>query len=177
MSDITAARTANDVTLLIKNAGSMTFDGALDTAEASLAQDMAVNNYGLRDMTRIFTQITEANGGGTVVYTLTLLSFVSASGFAGYNASKSTAWSMIISLLAYLRPKGFQVINVFRAGIDTDILADFDVPKDSPEAVVRDALPAVISDQEDVYPASASDVLETWRGNQKSVAAAFAEMM
>ena len=172
-----AARTANDVTLLINNAGSLTFGGALDVTDAGLAQDMAVNNDGLRDMTRAFTPVIEANGGGAVVNMLTLLSFVSAPGFAGYNASKAAAWSMAMSLRAYLRPKGIEVINAFPAGIDTDMLAGVDAPKDSPEAVVRDVLAAVVADQEDVYPASASDVFDSWRADQKSVEAAFAEMM
>ena len=172
-----AARTANDVMLLINNAGSLTFGGALDVSDAGLAQDMAVNNDGLRDMTRTFTPVIEANGGGAVVNMLTLLSFVSAPGFAGYNASKAAAWSMAMSLRAYLHPKGIQVINAFPAGIDTDMLAGVDAPKDSPEAVVRDVLAAVVADQEDVYPASASDVFDAWRADQKSVEAAFAEMM
>ncbi|WP_090206694.1 SDR family NAD(P)-dependent oxidoreductase [Yoonia litorea] len=85
------ASKAEDVTLLINNAGSLTFGGALDVTEAKLAKDMAVNNDGLRDMTRAFTPIIEANGGGAVVNMLTLLSFVSAPGFAGYNASKAAA--------------------------------------------------------------------------------------
>lgn len=172
-----AAHKANDVTLLINNAGSLTFGGALDVTDAGLAQDMAVNNDGLRDMTRAFTPIIEANGGGAVVNMLTLLSFVSAPGFAGYNASKAAAWSMAMSLRAYLRPKGIQVINAFPAGIDTNMLAGVDAPKDSPESVVRDVLTAVLAGQEDVYPASASDVFNAWRADQKSVEAAFAEMM
>ncbi len=172
-----AVRMANDVTLLINNAGSLTFGGALDVSDEGLARDMAVNNDGLRDMTRTFTPVIEGNGGGAVVNMLTLLSFVSAPGFAGYNASKAAAWSMAMSLRAYLRPKGIQVINAFPAGIDTDMLAGVDAPKDSPEVVVGDVLAAVTADQEDVYPASASDVFDAWRADPKSVEAAFAEMM
>ena len=171
------AHKANDVTLLINNAGSLTFGGALDVTEEGLSTDMAVNNDGLRDMTRAFAPVIEGNGGGAVVNMLTLLSFVSAPGFAGYNASKAAAWSMAMSLRAYLRPKGIQVINAFPAGIDTDMLAGVDAPKDSPAAVVRDVLAAVMADQEDVYPASAAGVFEAWRTDQKSVEAAFAEMM
>ncbi|MEC8580481.1 MAG: SDR family NAD(P)-dependent oxidoreductase [Pseudomonadota bacterium] len=172
-----AAQAAGDVNLLINNAGSLTFGGALEATDAGLATDMAVNNDGLRRMTQAFTPIIEANGGGAVVNMLTLLSFVSAPGFAGYNASKAAAWSMAMSLRAYLRPKGIQIINAFPAGIDTDMLAGVDAPKDSPEAVVRDVLAAVVAGHEDVYPASAADVFDAWRTDQKSVEAAFGEMM
>lgn len=177
-SDIAAAvNTANDITLLVNNAGVLSFGGALDVEQDAIDRDMAVNHDGLRDVTRAFTPVLEANGGGTVVNMLTLLSFVSAPGFAAYNASKAAAWSMSMSLRAYLRPKGIVVVNAFPAGIDTDMLAAVDAPKDAPEAVVRDVLDAVQAGEEDVYPASAADVHAAWRANQKQIEAAFAEMM
>ncbi len=171
------ANIATDVTLLINNAGSLTFGGALDVTQDGLNSDMAVNNDGMRNVTRAFAPVIEANGGGAVVNMLTLLSFVSAPGFSGYNASKAAAWSMSMSLRAYLRPKGIAVINAFPAGIDTDMLAGVDAPKDAPADVVRDVLDAVIAGQEDIYPASAADVFAAWREDQKAVEAMFATMM
>lgn len=172
-----AAKTASDVTLLINNAGTLSFGGALDISQDTINQDMGVNHDGLREVTRAFTPVLEANGGGAVVNMLTLLSFVSAPGFSAYNASKAAAWSMSMSLRAYLRPKGIAVINAFPAGIDTDMLAGVEAPKDTAEAVVSDVLNAVESDLEDVYPASAADIYSSWRADHKQVEAAFAEMM
>ncbi len=171
-----AAKKASDVTLLINNAGSLTFGGALDVAQDGLDRDMAVNNDGLREVTRAFAPVIEANGGGAVVNMLTLLSFVSAPGFSGYNASKAAAWSMSMSLRAYLRPKSINVINAFPAGIDTDMLAGVDAPKDPSADVVRDVLNGVEAGHEDIYPASAAEVFEAWRADQKAVEAMFATM-
>lgn len=177
-NEITAAvLAADDIKLLINNAGALSFGGALDVSKHAIDRDMAVNHDGLRDVTRAFTPVLAANCGGTVVNMLTLLSFVSAPGFAAYNASKAAAWSMSMSLRAYLRPKGIKVVNAFPAGIDTDMLAAVDAPKDAPEAVVRDVLNAVQAGEEDVYPASAADVHAAWRIDQKKIEAAFAEMM
>ncbi len=172
-----AATAASDVTLLINNAGSLTFGGALDIDEHGLGRDMAVNNDGLREVTRAFAPVIEANGGGAVVNMLTLLSFVSAPGFSGYNASKAAAWSMSMSLRAYLRPKGIAVVNAFPAGIDTDMLAGVDAPKDAPSDVVRDVLDGVVAGHEDIYPASAAEVFSAWRADQKAVEEMFATMM
>ncbi len=172
-----AARDAADVTLLINNAGALSFGGALDVSQEAIDRDMAVNHGGLRDVTRAFAPVLEANGGGTVVNMLTLLSFVSAPGFSAYNASKAAAWSMSMSLRAYLRPMGITVVNAFPAGIDTDMLAGVDAPKDTPQAVVQDVLNAVATGEEDVYPASAADVYAGWRADQKQIEAAFAGMM
>ena len=172
-----AASLASDVSLLINNAGSLTFGGALDITQDGLDRDMAVNLHGLHNMTRRFTPILAANGGGAVVNMLSLLSFLSAPGFSGYNASKAAAWSMTMSLRAYLAAKGIKVINAFPAGIDTDMLAGVDGPKDSVHDVARDVLNGVIADAEDVYPASAAGVFEAWRQDQKAVEASFAQMM
>lgn len=172
-----AAELAPDVTLLINNAGALHFGGALEAEQSALDHDMAVNHHGLRDMTRAFAPVIEANGGGAVVNMLSLLSFLSAPGFSGYNASKAAAWSMAMSLRAYLRPMGIAVINAFPAGIDTDMLAGVDAPKDSVEAVARDVLAGVAAGEEDVYPASAADVFAAWREDHKAVEANFAEMM
>lgn len=174
---VEAAAMAKDVTLLINNAGSLNFGGALEVSNSAIEQDMAVNNDGLRNVTRAFTPIIETNGGGAVVNMLTLLSLVSAPGFAGYNASKAAAWSMSMSLRAYLRPKNIQVINAFPAGIDTDMLVGVDAPKDSAVDVASDVLNALEANQEDVYPASAKEVFKSWRQDQKAVEAAFAQMM
>ncbi|SIS95309.1 NADP-dependent 3-hydroxy acid dehydrogenase YdfG [Roseivivax lentus] len=172
-----AVRTASDVTLLVNNAGALSFGGALEVGQDAIDRDMAVNHGGLRDVTRAFTPVLEANGGGTFVNMLTLLSFVSAPGFSAYNASKAAAWSMSMSLRAYLRPKGIAVVNAFPAGIDTDMLAGIEASKDTPEAVVRDVLDAVAAGEEDVYPASAADIFAGWRADPKQVEAAFAAMM
>lgn len=172
-----AAERASDVTLVVNNAGALSFGGALDVGQAAIDRDMAVNHGGLRDVTRAFAPVIEANGGGAVVNMLTLLSFVSAPGFSAYNASKAAAWSMSMSLRAYLRPRAIAVVNAFPAGIDTDMLASVDAPKDSPLAVVRDVLDGLEAGHEDVYPASAADVHAAWRADQKQVEAAFAGMM
>ena len=173
----TAAREAADVTLLINNAGTLSFGGALDVSQDAIDRDMAVNHRGLRDVTRAFAPVLQLNGGGTVVNMLSLLSFVSAPGFSAYNASKAAAWSMSMSLRAYLRPMGITVVNAFPAGIDTDMLAGVEAPKDSPQTVVEHVLAAVATDEEDVYPVSAADVYAGWRADQKQIEAAFAGMM
>lgn len=172
-----AAATARDVTLLINNAGVLSFGGALDVGQDAINRDMAVNFTGLLNVTRAFTPVLEANGGGVVANMLTLLSFLSAPGFSAYNASKAAAWSMAMSLRPYLAQKKITLLNAFPAGIDTDMLAGVDAPKDQPSVVVKDVLDAVEAGQPDVYPGSAAGVYSAWRNDQKAVEAMFAGMM
>jgi len=84
---------------------------------------------------------------------------------------------MTMSLRAYLRPMGINVVNAFPAGIDTDMLKGIDAPKDTVQEVVLDILTAVRERQEDVYPASAADVFAAWRKDQKAVENSFSKMM
>lgn len=176
--DIAAAvRAAPDVNLLVNNAGALSFGGALDVTAEAIRRDMAVNFEGLHDVTRAFAPVIEGNGGGKVVNMLTLLSFLAAPGFSAYNASKAAAWSMTMSLRAYLEPMGISVLNAFPAGIDTDMLAGVEGPKDDPHAVVSDVLDAIEADVEDVYPASAAGVHAMWRQDQKGAERMFAGMM
>lgn len=171
-----AAMAARDVTLLINNAGVLSFGGALEVGEAAIDRDMAVNFRGLLAMTRAFAPVIERNGGGVVANMLTLLSFLSVPGFAAYNASKAAAWSMTMALRPYLGRKGIRVVNAFPAGIDTDMLAGVEAAKDRPDDVVTDVLDAVEDGREDVYPASAAGVHAAWRADQKAVEAMFAAM-
>lgn len=171
-----AVRAAGDVTLLVNNAGHLSPGGALDVDVAARTQDMAVNYEGLLAVTRAFAPVIEANGGGTVVNMLSLLSFLSAPGFSAYNASKAAAWSMTMSLRAYLAPRGIAVLNAFPAGIDTDMLAGVEADKDAPGAVVADVLAALEDGADDVYPASAAGVFSAWRADPKAVEQMFATM-
>lgn len=172
-----AAAKASDVQLLVNNAGVLSFGGALDVAKDAIHNDMSVNFLGLLNMTRAFAPVISANGGGTVANVLTLLSFLSAPGFSAYNASKAAAWSMAMSLRAYLAAQNIQVVNAFPAGIDTDMLKGVEAPKDSPATVAKDILDGVIQGSEDVYPGSARGVYDAWRQDQKGVEKMFAGMM
>jgi len=171
-----AVEATADTTILINNAGVLSFGGALEVDRSAIERDMAVNFAGMHEVTRAFAPVLAANGGGTVVNVLTLLSFVSAPGFAAYNASKAAAWSMAMSLRAYLAPQKIAVLNAFPAGIDTQMLEGVDGPKDRPEDVAFDILEALEAGEEDAYPASARAIYESWRGDQKQVERMFASM-
>lgn len=168
-----AIKVASDVELLINNAGVLSFGGPLDVQRSAFERDLAVNFYGPLELTRAFTDVLARNSG-TVVNVLTLLSFISVPGFAAYNVSKAASWSMAMSLRPELARRGIQVVNVFPAGIDTDMLRGVEAPKDSPAAVARDIIAGLQNGDEDVYPASAHSIFAAWRENHKAVERMFA---
>lgn len=172
-----AVQAASDVNVLINNAGVLDFGDILSVSQETLDRDLAVNFFGMLNTTKAFVPRIEANGGGTVVNILTLLSFVSAPGMAAYNVSKAAAWSASLSLRASLASRGVRIQNVFPGAIDTDMLAGVDIAKTSPAEAAENIVRGLESGSEDIFPDSMSkSVYEQWRQDHKAVEKAFASM-
>ena len=148
-----AAGAASDVTLLINNAGvnsnSRLFTEP-DTANAE--REMAVNYFGTLKMTRAFAPVLKANGGGTIVNMLSILSRVNLPIMATLCASKAAALSLTQAARAELAGQGTQVIGVMPGAVETRMTAHLDIPKAQPAEVARATLAAVESGEEDIYP-------------------------
>lgn len=146
------ANQANDVTLLVNNAGVLDFGGILDVPYEAVERNFGTNFYGQLNMARAFAPVIEANGGGGIVNLLTLVALASMPGLAVYNASKAAAWSMTQSLRASLADKGVEVFGVFPGAVDTDMLAGVNMPKASPAEVARMIVLGITEGREDIFP-------------------------
>lgn len=168
---------AEDVTLLINNAGSLAYGDILDVPTAAIADQLDTNFYGPLEMARAFVPVIERNGGGAVVNVLTLLSMVSAPGMAAYNVSKAAAWSMTQSLRASVEDKNIAVIGVFPGAVDTDMLAGVEMTKTSPVDVARAIVAGIQANLEDIFPDPMStQVYAAWQQDHKAVERQFAAM-
>ncbi|NOX26116.1 MAG: SDR family NAD(P)-dependent oxidoreductase [Deltaproteobacteria bacterium] len=171
------AQKAEDIQLLVNNAGVLDFGGALETTDEVIDRNMSVNFYGTFDMSRAFAPVIEKNGGGSVVNVLTFLSFVSAPIFSAYNASKAASWSMAMSLRPYLAPKKVSIINAFPTTIDTEMVSGLEKVKDTPADVADDIIKDIINGNEDIFPLGAKNTFQAWRQDQKAVEEQFAKLM
>lgn len=171
-----AFRDANDVNLVINNAGVLSFGDALSVADDDIRHNFAVNFYGMLDVSRAASVVLEKNQGA-LVNVLTLLSLASMPGMAAYNASKAAAWSLTLSLRASLKEKGVNVHSVFPGAIDTDMLAGVEIPKTSPADVASAIVQGVITGKEDIFPDPMSQqVYKAWAADHKAVEREFAGM-
>jgi len=91
-----------------------------------------------------------ANGGGVLVYMLSILSWVSMSSASAYSASKAAAWSLTNGLRNELRAQGTLVVGVHAVFIDTDMARHVQAPKTRPQEVVQQALQAIEDGREEV---------------------------
>ena len=151
--DITAAvRQCGDVTLLINNAGVAATGGFLtDTSVASAQRHLDTNVFGPLRMTQAFAPVLAAHGGGAILNVLSISSWISGPLLGVYGMSKSAAWAMTNGTRIELLDQHTQVLALHVGFIDTDLTRGLDVPKLTPEAVVRTAL--------DALEAGASEVL------------------
>lgn len=136
-----AAQRASDVTLLVNNAGIAQPGGFLAPDSDDLTRRIFETNvYGVLNMSKAFAPVLKANGGGALLNVLSVASWINDGALAAYSASKSAAWSLTNALRFELASQQTQVLGLHMAYVDTDLTRGFDVPKTSPEDIVRRAL-------------------------------------
>ncbi|MDQ0033075.1 NAD(P)-dependent dehydrogenase (short-subunit alcohol dehydrogenase family) [Variovorax boronicumulans] len=146
-----AAALASDVTLVINNAGIAQAGGFLAPDSEEVARRIFETNFfAVLRMSKAFAPVLAANGGGGLLNVLSVASWVNGGDLAAYSASKSAAWSLTNALRSELAPQKTQVLGLHMAYVDTDMTSSFDVPKTSPEDIVRRALDGLEAGQDEV---------------------------
>jgi NAD(P)-dependent dehydrogenase (short-subunit alcohol dehydrogenase family) len=150
---IEAAQKAQDVTLLINNAGVSGAGGLFVESSIATAQwEMNTNYFGTLSMVRAFAPILKSNGGGAIVNILSVVAVANAPVFSSYSASKAALNSLTQGIRAELASQGTQVIGVFPGPVDTDMAEAVPMDKVAPSEVANLILQAVENGIEDVYP-------------------------
>ena len=145
-----AAVTANDVELVINNAGVLKAASPLASdAIDSLDCEIDVNVKGLVRMAQAFAPVLRSNGGGALVQMNSVASLRSFADFATYSASKAAAYSVTQALRDLLSSQGTHVVSVHPGPIATDMAnaAGLGEVAESP-IVVADAILAALANGE-----------------------------
>ncbi|MFI1728087.1 SDR family oxidoreductase [Streptomyces acidicola] len=148
-----AAAQAQDVTILINNAGAMVGASFLDSPVDDTRREFETNFYGPLLVTRAFVPIIERNGGGHILNVHSALSWLG--GYGSYSAAKAALWSQTNSLRLELRPRGIAVTGLHMAQVDTDMTAGFEVPKSTPGDIAALALDGI---EEGAHEVLADDI-------------------
>jgi short-subunit dehydrogenase len=150
-----AAAVANDVEIVVNNAGVLNTEGPTSSnAVAALQTEMEVNVYGLMRVVQTFAPTLAANGGGALVQLNSVASMKSFSSFATYSASKAAAYSITQALRDELQGQGTQVISVHPGPIATDMAQDAGLGDlaEPPQLVPQAILAALESGEFHVFP-------------------------
>ena len=143
-----AAAQAQDVTVLINNAGYAVNASFLDSPIEDVRREFETNFYGPLLTARAFAPIIERNGGGHLLNVHSVLSWIALAG--SYSASKAALWSQTNSLRLDLAPRGIQVTGLHVGYVDTDLVAHIEAPKTTPVEVARQALDGIATNAYEV---------------------------
>lgn len=158
-----AAGRAQDVDLLINNAGVATFGSVVSGETGALKYDMEVNYLGTLNVVRFFVPVLEKRGSGAIANVISVVGLSSMAAIGGYCASKAALFSATQAMRAELKAKGIFVHAIFPGPIDTDMSRGFDMQKASAQTTAENILKGILADQEDIFPDPVSlQVGELW---------------
>ncbi|MFZ7088816.1 SDR family oxidoreductase [Curtobacterium sp. RRHDQ10] len=143
-----AAAAAQDVTLLIDNAGISTRTSLLTSPLADLHRELDTHLWGTLGVIRAFAPILARTGGGVesataVVNVLSALSWFVHPGANGYAIAKAAEWSMTNGVRMELEEQGTIVQALHLGAADTDIMAGYEGQMIDPAEVARQSLDGV----------------------------------
>lgn len=147
------AAQAQDVNLLINNAGVLGSGGVFTPKSVEVAQwEMNTNYFGTLSLVREFAPILQKNGGGVIANILSVASIANTPIFGSYSASKAALFSLTQGIRAELAQQGTLVVGVFPGPVDTPMSAGIPLDKTPPIEIARATLKAVENQEEDVFP-------------------------
>lgn len=168
---------AQDVNVLINNAGALSFAGVVTGQPDQLMHDMEVNYFGTLSMVNAFVPLMEKNGGGMLANVISIVGLASMAGIGGYSASKAALYSATQAMRAELKPKKISVYGIFPGPIDTDMAKEFEMQKASPQSTAENILAGMIAGTEDIFPDPMSlQLSELWAKDPKGLERQFAMM-
>jgi NAD(P)-dependent dehydrogenase (short-subunit alcohol dehydrogenase family) len=149
-----AVAAADDVTLLINNAGILEQFGLsfMDTAAEPARREMEVNVFGTMAVTQQFAPVLARNGGGTIVNLSSLAAVVNFPICIAYSFSKAALHSVTQAARLALRSQNTTVIGVYPGPVDTDMATNVPFEKSTPRSVADVILAGIEAGTEDVFP-------------------------
>lgn len=148
-----AAKSASDVNVLINNAGFAAFTGALTATDLQAArQEMEINYFGPLLLTRALKGSPVYTASGAIVNVASFLSLVTLPLAGTYSASKAANLALTRTMRAELKGAGTRVIAVLPVQTETRMATGLPDPKVKPYEVAAEALDAVESGLEEVFP-------------------------
>jgi NAD(P)-dependent dehydrogenase (short-subunit alcohol dehydrogenase family) len=133
---------AQDVTMLVNNAGALPASGSfLELTADQLREGMETNFFAPVLLSQAFAPVLTARQESVLVNVHSVASWYAFGGV--YSASKAALWSATNSLRLELAPRGVHVVGVHVGYVDTAMAAHATGPKMLPADLVRAVFDAV----------------------------------
>jgi NAD(P)-dependent dehydrogenase (short-subunit alcohol dehydrogenase family) len=138
-----AARVADDVSIVVNNAGVVLKTPVLEAPLDDIRAELETNLFGIVRVARAFAPALGRHPRSAMVNVLSVVSWLAFG--SGYEISKAAAWSATNSLRVGLREQGTTVTALHVGYMDTDMTAHLTVPKADPSDVALQAADAIIA--------------------------------
>ncbi|MGL1902865.1 MAG: SDR family NAD(P)-dependent oxidoreductase [Fibrobacterales bacterium] len=148
-----AVEEAGDIDILINNAGvfapgNFTQGGVVE----GLTDNFAVNVFGVAKLIEAYLPNLKKREAAAVVTVSSMVGLASMPMGLSYSASKAAAHSIIQGLRGEVKDSNILVAGVYPGPIDTDMIRDFPMEKDTPENVAAAVVQGINSGTEDIFP-------------------------
>jgi len=171
-----AAKTANDVDILLNNAGTANFVDLFDADADKVNADFTTNYFGTLNVIRAFTPAFAARKSGTIVNVVSVVGLTAAPSAPGYSASKAALQSLTQSLRATLAPSGVKVLGVYPGPIDTDMSKDLPWDKATPESAAEIIVAGIARGDTYIFPDPvAVNIGKLWESDGRTLDVALAQ--
>lgn len=155
-----AASEAQDVQVLINNAGVAGFSGVIYHHDPEGARrEMETNYFGPLNVSRAFAEAIVGNGNGAIATVISIGGLVNFPPAATYSASKAAAHSLTQGMRAELANQGVAVFGIYPGPIDTDMAAGLEFEKESPRNVAIRIFDQMAKGVEDITTDAFADEL------------------
>lgn len=147
-----ASETANDVNILINNAGTAHFGTTLENTMEFVIADMNTNYFGSLAVMRAFVPVLEKNRDGVIANVISCVGLAAYPTVGSYSASKAALHSLTQSSRTELADRNIHVIGIYPGPIDTDMAKEFPMEKASPESTAKLIVNGLIAGDEYIFP-------------------------
>jgi NAD(P)-dependent dehydrogenase (short-subunit alcohol dehydrogenase family) len=143
-----AVDAAQDVSIIVNNAGATIAGGILDAPMGEVRALFETNVFGPLEVARAFAPVLARNGGGALIDIHSALSWLARGGV--YSATKAAFWSMTNSLRLALLGQGTQVVGAHLGYADTPMTVNVTAQKADPVDIVAAILDGLEAGEHEV---------------------------
>lgn len=168
-----AADAANDVDVLLNNAGTLAFGDLITGPQEAIDADMKTNFYGTLRVIRAFTPRFISRGSGTIANVVSIVGLAPVPVLAGYSALKAALQSMTQALRGSLGKYGITVIGIYPGPVDTELAKGIPLQKATPEHAAKNIVQGLEQGQTYIFPdPTALQIEQLWASNGRQLEAA-----
>lgn len=148
-----AAEIANDVEILINNAGVYAIGNFLGgNLLESLKTNLDVNLWGVVKVTNAFLKAIMKHEAGAIINVSSVVGLANAPATLAYSISKAAIHSLTQGLRGELKETNILVSGVYPGPIATDMTAGYPMAMETPENVAKEILHGMADGVEDIFP-------------------------